>query len=253
MHGGYKNCPKQVRAMSARPGVGEERSMRVASYNIRKAVGLDWRRDPHRVVDVLGEIDADVIALQEADRRIGTRAGVLPLDRLETELGYIMTDVSIRPLSHGWQGNAILVRSRLFDHVAERILLPTMEPRGAVSVRLRQPDLEVIGVHLGLTPGMRRKQMLTLQKRLEDCDHPVLLAGDFNEWNSGRLPFAAPATVVSPGLSFHASRPTASLDRFVLGPGLRSVSAHVHHSALAKRASDHLPVVVDIAFTTRNP
>ena len=84
---------------------------------------------------------------------------------------------------------------------------------------------------------------------LDGSEHPVLLAGDFNEWNSGRLPFVAPATVVSPGLSFHASRPTAALDRFVLGRGLRAVSAHVHHSALAKRASDHLPIVIDIAFT----
>lgn len=67
--------------------------MRVASYNIRKAVGLDWRRDPDRIVDVLAEINADIIVLQEADRRVGTRAGVLPLDRLETEFDYIMTDV----------------------------------------------------------------------------------------------------------------------------------------------------------------
>lgn len=223
--------------------------MRVASYNIRKAVGLDWRRDPDRIVDVLGEIDADIIVLQEADRRIGARAGVLPLERLETELGYTMADVSMRPLSHGWHGNAILVRSSFTDLVAARIELPVLEPRGAVSVQLRHPDLEVIGGHLGLTPGMRRRQMLALQQMLEGRDHPVLLAGDFNEWNSGRLPFAAPATVVSPGLSFHASRPTAALDRFVLGRGLRAVSAHVHHSALAKRASDHLPIVIDIAFT----
>lgn len=116
-------------------------------------------------------------------------------------------------------------------------------------MRLEQPQLEVIGVHLGLTPGMRRKQMSTLQEVMKDRDHPVLLAGDFNEWNVGRLPFDAPADVVSPGPSFHATRPTAALDRFVLGKGLRAVSAHVHHSTLAKRASDHLPVVIDIAFT----
>ena len=223
--------------------------MRIASYNIRKAVGLDWRRDPDRIVDVLGEIDADIVVLQEADRRMGARAGVLPLDRLETELDYVMTDVSLRPLSHGWHGNAILVRSSFTDLVAGRIELPTIEPRGAVSVKLRQPDLEVIGVHLGLTPGMRRRQMSTLQDMLGDSDHPVLLAGDFNEWNSSRLPFGESATVVSPGLTFHASRPTAALDRFVLGRGLRAVSAHVHHSSLAKIASHHLPIVIEIAFT----
>ena len=41
----------------------------VASYNMRKAIGLDRRRDPQRVLDVLHQIDADVVALQEADKR----------------------------------------------------------------------------------------------------------------------------------------------------------------------------------------
>ena len=44
------------------------------SYNIHKGVGLDRRRDPERIVAVLREIDADVIALQEVDRRLGDRA-----------------------------------------------------------------------------------------------------------------------------------------------------------------------------------
>ena len=46
----------------------------VASYNMRKAIGTDRRRDPRRVLDVLHEIDADVVALQEADKRVGGRA-----------------------------------------------------------------------------------------------------------------------------------------------------------------------------------
>ena len=57
------------------------RSFKVASYNIHKAVGLDRRRDPDRVVAVLRELDADIIALQEADLRTGTRASVLPRHR----------------------------------------------------------------------------------------------------------------------------------------------------------------------------
>lgn len=65
--------------MNAWQGAAERHTIRVASYNIRKAVGLDWRRDTHRIADVLAEVDADVIALQEADKRLGARAGVLPL------------------------------------------------------------------------------------------------------------------------------------------------------------------------------
>ena len=50
----------------------------VASYNMRKAVGLDGRRDPQRVLKVLTEIDADIVALQEADKRVGTRGAAVP-------------------------------------------------------------------------------------------------------------------------------------------------------------------------------
>lgn len=223
--------------------------MRVASYNIRKAVGLDWRRDPHRIVDVLAEIDADVVVLQEADKRIGGRNGVLPLDRLETELGLTCADVSIRPLSHGWHGNAILVKTRFTDHTARCIDLPSIEPRGAVSVRLHDPQIEIIGVHLGLTTGMRHKQILALQHEMHRQDHPVLLAGDFNEWNAKRIAFKEPASVVSPGPSFHSARAKISLDRFVLSSGLHMVSSHVHHSALSRRSSDHLPIVIDLKLT----
>ncbi len=38
--------------------------LKVASYNIRKAIGLDRKRDPDRIISVLREVDADIIALQ---------------------------------------------------------------------------------------------------------------------------------------------------------------------------------------------
>ena len=118
-----------------------------------------------------------------------------------------------------------------------------------MSVCLSEPNIEIVGVHLGLTPGVRRRQMDELKKVLNGRDHPVMLAGDFNEWNTRRLLFDAPNLVVLPGPSFHAARPSVSLDCFVLGDGLRAISAHVHSSPLASRASDHLPIVIDLEFT----
>ena len=57
-------------------------AIKVATYNIRKAVGLDQRRNPERILAVLKEIDADIIALQEVDRRFGARVSALPLAML---------------------------------------------------------------------------------------------------------------------------------------------------------------------------
>lgn len=220
--------------------------MRLASYNIRKAVGLDWRRDPDRICDVLAEIDADVVVMQEADKRVGTREGVLPLDRLAQDLGYRLAEVSIRPLSHGWHGNALLVRESFEISETARIDLPSVEPRGAVSVRLAEPPLEVIGVHLGLNSAMRRRQLAVIGDHVQSTGHAAVIAGDFNEWRRGSDHVEDLGQVIEPGASFHASVPVAALDKFILCGPLRPVSFHVHRSALSARASDHLPVVLEI-------
>ena len=223
--------------------------MRVTSYNIRKAVGLDWRRDPDRIIDVLAEIDADVVVLQEADKRIGGRQGVLSLHRLESELGLLLCEVATRPLSHGWHGNAMFAKLALSDQSTARIEVPSIEPRGAISVHFHKPNIEVIGVHLGLTSGVRQRQMRALNDVLADRQHAVLIAGDFNEWNRKLIEFPDAQSIVVPGLSFHAARPVSALDLFVLTKGLRVAASRVHSSQLARRASDHLPVVVDLNIT----
>ena len=84
--------------------------LKVASYNIRKAVGLDWRRRPERVLSVLVEIDADIIALQEVDRRFGSRIAALDPEMIEAETGYRAIRFSDRPQSLGHHGNVILAR-----------------------------------------------------------------------------------------------------------------------------------------------
>jgi endonuclease/exonuclease/phosphatase family metal-dependent hydrolase len=225
--------------------------MRVASYNIRKAVGLDWRRDPMRVLDVLGEIDADVVVLQEADKRIGGRAGVLPEAELAAR-GYWIADLSLRTHSHGWHGNAILYRASAVQITqTARIDLPSLEPRGAVSVRMMQAGFEVIGVHLGLTRRSRAAQLDALGRYLKHITHPVLIAGDFNIWRRAagiEAALGGGCQVLLPGNSFHAAREIAPLDRFVLRGAVKHRLAHVHRSALAARASDHLPIVVDLEF-----
>ena len=51
----------------------------VASYNVHKCIGTDGTFDPHRILKVVLELDADIIALQEADERFGSRKGLLDL------------------------------------------------------------------------------------------------------------------------------------------------------------------------------
>jgi endonuclease/exonuclease/phosphatase family metal-dependent hydrolase len=68
----------------------------VASYNMRKAIGTDRRRDPHRVLEVLREIEADVVALQEADRRFGGRASAVPHELIDSHGLYKPVALGVR-------------------------------------------------------------------------------------------------------------------------------------------------------------
>lgn len=228
--------------------------IKIASYNMRKAIGTDRRRRPERTLEVLREIDADVIALQECDRRFGQRMGVIPAHMLEEHTDWCSVPVAARAQSMGWHGNGLLIRksAQLLD--CERIELPALEPRGAVSADLRIGGmlLRVVGMHLDLSGLWRRKQAAAI---LSHCDSaaramPTVLMGDLNEWSaaSGCLrDFARHHRFAATGPSFHARRPVGRLDRIMASPELKIVDAGVHDTAAARTASDHLPIWATIA------
>lgn len=220
-----------------------------ASYNIHKAVGLDRRRDPERIMAVLHEIGADVVALQEADRRFGRRESVLPRQMLDDLSHYRAVAVGHRPDSIGWHGNALLIRRGIDVAAAGAVDLPTLEPRGAVwaDLLIEGQLVRLAGMHLDLSGLRRRQQLRTILAHVEHCGPPAptVLMGDFNEWalHGGSLgEFHAPWRVLAPGRSFPSRRPVAQLDRIVISSEWELTETAVHHSALAARASDHLPV-----------
>ena len=219
--------------------------LKLLSWNIRKAVGLDWRRDPARVWSVIEGLAPDVAFLQEADKRLGRRPAALP-PALVRAAGYAPIDADPDTPSIGWHGNALLVR-RPFELLdVRRIALPGLEPRGALRARLRLHGCEVtvVSAHLGLRRRDRAPQLARILGALGDEGCPVMVAGDFNEFS--RDPCAMPLpegwAMTIPGASFHASMPRLALDRFVTGPGVRLHEARVIPPRQARRASDHLPI-----------
>lgn len=219
-----------------------------ASYNIHKAVGLDRRRDPERIVAVLHELHADVIALQECDRRFGERESVLPKALLD-DTGWHAAPVAQRSRSLGWHGNALLVRRDIEIAEAHPVDLPMLEPRGAIRADLLVEGrrVRVLGMHLDLSGLRRREQVKAILRHCRACEAecPTVLMGDFNQWgrSTGALrEFASGWHPLATGNSFPSRSPIAPLDRIVHSPEWTSVHAGVHHSALASVASDHLPV-----------
>ncbi len=98
----------------------------VASYNMRKAIGTDRRRNPERTIEVLNEIGADIVALQEADRRFGARVSAIPPHLIEEHSDYKPVPLDARAGSLGWHGNALLVRKRVEVVAKELIHLPSL-------------------------------------------------------------------------------------------------------------------------------
>ena len=245
-----------------------------ASYNIHKAVGLDRRRDPNRVLQVLQEIDADVVALQEADKRIGGRGAAVPHElidehglykavhfgvrhkrRLEKTRQHAERFLKIDTRNLGWHGNALLVKPHVGVLDVAALDLPTLEPRGAVMAELLVGDrpLRIVGLHLDLSGLWRRRQMRSILEAIDKRPQkmPTVLMGDTNEWRDagGCLKELNGGYRVAPtGPSFHSRRPFAALDRIIVDQSLAIEAAGVHASAEARKASDHLPIWARVAL-----
>ena len=226
-------------------------TLRVATYNVHGCIGTDGRHDPDRVAAVVGELDADVVALQEftypASVAIESRAPVeLVLDRYQCALG------PTRQVAARCFGNAVLARHPIVDVHRIDLSMDRREPRGALAttIDVGGTPVHLLATHLGLRVGERRFQVRQLLSYLDSVRHSlVVVLGDFNDWLPGR----SAAHVLDRRLgaaarlrSFPSSRPVLPLDRIWIDPVSTLRRTFVHKSPLARRASDHLPVAADL-------
>jgi endonuclease/exonuclease/phosphatase family metal-dependent hydrolase len=224
--------------------------VRIASYNIHRCVGIDGRCDPERVADVLAELGCDLVGLQEVDNSPGASPTSLQLELLASRTR-MEAVAGLRVVRHmGHYGNALLTRHRVLTVRRHDLSLSRREPRGALDVELdvHGVTMRVVVTHLGLLPGERRQQIEKIVAMVRETpeSEPLALLGDINEW----LPVGRPLRWVHAlfgrppsARSYPSALPVLALDRIWTRPrgSLRSFAAH--RSPLARRASDHLPVV----------
>ena len=231
----------------------------VASYNVHKCVGVDGVFDPGRILNVVLELGADIVALQEADQRFGSRRGLLDLKALYEKGGYrSVLDQGSRRLSHGWHGNVILSRegSGKVSNV-HKMTLPGFEPRGAVLVDFDFADLplRIIGAHLGLLKSSRARQAEAILNAAHPVgDRAVILLGDTNEWRTGGRsalkPFDPHLSDVDMTIASFPSRfPLWPLDRVLTNKHVTVYEMQAVETELSRVASDHLPVKAVIGVT----
>lgn len=227
--------------------------LKIASYNIHGGIGADGHFVPNRIVDVLREIDADIIALQEVESR-NTGFDMLEFLGEHLELQTIPGPTLIA--ESGDYGNGVLTRLPILSTHCIDLSIAGREARGAIDIKLnatrddRTYPIRVVATHLGLHPHERRSQVRQLLVLFEsERQIPTVFMGDVNEWFLIGRPLRwlhrhfkrtrAPAT-------FPARLPLFALDRIWAHPVSALSDIYAHRSALSRQASDHLPIVATL-------
>ena len=224
--------------------------LRVASYNIHRAVGRDRRYEPDRILHVIRELKTDIIALQEVDFPGQDSGQILPW--LAKQTGMIAIAGPVWSREGVDYGNALLSRYPVDEVRRWDLSIGRHEPRGALDVDLKVAgrSIHVLNTHLGLWPRERPRQAERLLEllALERRDLTILM-GDMNEWHARgkslrglRRLFGEPAAPVT----FPARWPLFALDRIWIAPPQALIRLEAHDSSCSRTASDHLPVKADL-------
>ncbi|SAK94319.1 endonuclease/exonuclease/phosphatase family protein [Caballeronia ptereochthonis] len=228
------------------------RELRIATYNLHGAVGIDGRFAPERIGDVLAEIDADIFALQEVPLGgSGSRShDVLEVLQRMTNLHAVAGPTLDTPERR--YGNAVLTRYPVRAVRTLDLSFRSREPRGALDADIDCGGelWRVVATHLGLASSERRAQVEQVLQSFDTPAMPVILLGDLNEW------FVHGRTLRRLVTHFHRASalrtfptrcPLFALDRIWVHPGERLMRVDVHRTRLSRIASDHYPLIAHIA------
>lgn len=227
--------------------------LRIASYNVHGCVGTDGAHDEARVARAIGALAADAVGLQEVPFQRTAEGAFGPLALLDGLPGYRAICAPIERRDGVWHGNALLTRAPVARAQSICLSVKRCEPRTALEVELSLEGTRcrVITTHLGLRPVERRHQVRALLRHLA-CDRELItvLLGDFNEWFLRGRPLRWLERYFGRGraLATYPSRwPLFALDRVWVHPGAKLLGYRVAREPPFRVASDHLPIVAEIA------
>ena len=235
---------------------------RIATYNIHKGRGLDGRVRVERIARVLEEVHADIVAVQEVVSREGPSIEDHQASYLANQFGYHYAIGETRKHRGGIYGNVTLSRwdFELVRHVD--LSVPRREERGVLrtDIRIGSHLFHVFNVHLGTSHRERRTQAVRLIDETllcaVDISGPRVVLGDFNEWTHGLVSRTLKSEFHLTDLRNHIPRtraypavlPLLNLDHIYLDHHLKIEHAFFQRNRLALVASDHLPLVAEVAL-----
>ncbi|MAW61601.1 MAG: endonuclease [Planctomycetes bacterium] len=241
--------------------------IRVMSWNIHRAIGMDRKFRPERVAEVIRHHEPDLILLQEVDRGV-PRSRRLWLDHeLARDCDYpYHTWAQAHVLTEGSYGNAILSRWPISKRRVIDLRVGWRKRRNCLYAKLRSPrggkNLHVFNWHLGLSAQERNQQVERVLHsqaiRGKTAHDPVLLGGDTNDWRNLLFEQGGIRKAGFHAWSEHRRRrhirtypslpkPVGALDKF-FWRGLSEEHVATSRLKLAREASDHLPLLGEFRF-----
>ena len=238
-------------AVGACDDVDTPSTLRVVTWNIRAALSSSI----DTIAAELADLDADVIALQEVDRDTERGGQVDQALVLGDALGMVSTFAAARAEGSGEFGVALL--SRIPFESARRMELPSdnaFEPRVAIDAHLCAGDFHVraASVHADIYPWSGRQNADFLANDLrESMGEGVVVGGDLNDTPDGQ----GPAAFTGRGFQDASAdaAPTFANRRIDYVFIDDALSANAVARVQDSQASDHRPMVVDLAVTAVPP
>ena len=260
---GYVNLPLADVTVTKYP-----EKLRVATYNVHGCMGMDRQRSEARIAEVIAEMSVDVVALQELDLGRRRSAGANQTKMIAEQLGWYSHFHPAMRRDDEHYGNAILSRYQL--NFRRAVELPGRPPffcrenRAAIEVNIESKigKVHIINTHLGL--GWRERfvqaQLFTSSEWRAAIagDIPLILLGDFNSLRGSR-PYRTlnrhlhdvreliPAT--GPIRTFPTRFPVLAVDHIFVNRAVHPLSVTVHRTPLARIASDHFPLMVELVLS----
>lgn len=239
-------------------------AIRLVSYNVGVFSKYD-KGNYETIANMMKELDADVVFMSELDSCTTRTEGIFQIKRFSTLMGWEYSYGKAMPYQGGFYGEGLSCKGKILRKYA----VPLPQAGGAEPRVMAVAELEnyiLASTHLDhVSDEAQLKQVEVINKTIMDayqnCGKPVFIGGDFNALPSSAAIQAMKEhwnIITVQVATFPSDSPSKCIDYVMqLNNGvkcniMRSAVPTSFKSGSVTRASDHLPIYVDVKLPEKN-